>query len=76
MKERKKVRSKSRNRLPENEREVLERTHTGLSEKIRSLRENISLCEDIINRSDELERKMEMAITAEGKEIKRHERER
>ncbi|MBO4888577.1 MAG: relaxase/mobilization nuclease domain-containing protein [Firmicutes bacterium] len=74
--ERRTVSNDRRRHLPAKEMDALDRKQTDLSERIRSLKEEIFLCDDILKRSEDLEKKIDMTVSVEGKEKKRHERER
>ena len=75
--ERKKIGNDRRRRtISEEEKETLGKNQMELSKQIRSLGREISLCDDVLNRSEELEKKIEMTVSVEGKEERKHERER
>lgn len=75
--ERKKIGTDRRRRtISEEEKESLGKKQMDLSKQIRALGREISLCDDVLNRSEELEKKIEMTVSVEGKEKREHERER
>ena len=56
------------------EKEVLQQKLNDFGHEIKTIRREIGLCEDIIRRSDEIDRKIE--LSQENREVKHYERER